>query len=366
MIAVILMRWTVAALVAMVLLQARSLTQVDSTAAIAAASGLSRQVSTQEWLGPLSAIAISPFFGLACLSGAATYGPDWLQSRSSLFGESSPLNNSLLFWVMLVLTVCTSLPRFSKVSKPFSMAVEKLEMYSVIIIFLAMKFISSAELPDSESIAQTHVVMTAGIATLPLDMLFAVAAALNIVIVNTIKLFIELLVWLIPFPTIDAMLELANKSLCAALMAIYVYSPLMATALNICILVVCCLVFFRVKRNMAYMKELMLLPLIRKVMSWPANSQRIVGFLRRPWNGLPAKSALILTKTGNGNQVQMLKRGWLTNATFEGTIDHSRHASGLLCDQITIRVNGSEVFLDVCYGTTTSAFAVAGIYPSPT
>jgi len=81
---------------------------------------------------------------------------------------------------------------------------------------------------------------------------------------------------------------------------------------------------------------------------------------------LPAKSALILTKTGNGNYVQMVKRGWLTDATFEGTIDHSRHASGLLCDQITIRVNGIEVLLDVCYGTTTSALAVADIHPNST
>ena len=359
MVAVVLMRWMVAALVAMVLLQASSLAQVDSAAAIAAATGLSRQVSTQEWLGPLSAIAISPFFGLACLSGVATYGPDWLQSRSSLFSESSPLNNPLLFWVMLGLTVVTSLPRLTKVSKPFSMAVEKLEMYSVIIIFLAMKFMSSAELPSEEGLAQTHVVMTAGIATMPVDVLFAIAAAMNIVVVNTIKLFIEVLVWLIPVPTIDAVLELGNKSLCVALMAIYAYSPLLATALNLCILGVCCLVFFRAKRNLAYMKELLLMPLLRKVMSWPSDSQRIVGFVTKPWNGLPTKSALILTKTGNSDQVQMVKRGWFANAAFEGTFDHSRRASSLLCDQITVRVNGSEVVLDVCKGTTMSAIPVA-------
>ena len=353
MLAVVLMRWTVAVLVATALLQARSFTQADSTAAIAAASGLSQQLSMQEWLGPLSSIAISPFFGLACLSGAATYGPDWLQSRSSLFGESSPLNNPLLFWVMLGLTVCTSLPKLTKVSKVFSLAIEKLEMYSAIIIFLAMKFLSGTELPDGEGIAPTHVVMTAGLATLPLDVLFAVAAALNIVVVNTIKIFIELLVWLTPFPTIDAMLELANMSLCAALMAIYVYSPLLATILNICILVVCCSVFFQVKRNMAYVMELILLPLFRKAMSWPADSQKTIGFLRKPWNGLPTRSALILTKTSNGSHVQMVKRGWLANEKFEGTIDHSGHASGLLVDQISIYTNGSEVLLDVCHGTTT-------------
>ena len=266
---------------------------------------------------------------------------------------------------MLGLTVATSLPRLTKVSKPISMAAEKIEMYSVIIIYLAMKFMNGAELPNVETVSQTHVVVTAGMATLPVDMLFAVAAALNIVVVNTIKLFIEVLVWLIPFPTIDAMLELGNKSLCAALMAIYVYSPLIATALNLCILGLCCLVFFRVRRSLAYIKELILLPLLRKVMSWPADGQRITGFLKKPWNGMPVKSALILTKTANSDQVQMVKRGWLANEVFQGIIDHSRQASGLLCDQITVRVNESEVVLDVCKGTTTSVNPVAGFDLNP-
>ncbi len=362
MVMLVLMRSAVAALVVSALLQASALAQVDSTTAIAAASGLSRQVSTQEWLGPLSAIALSPFFGLACLSGAATYGPDWLQSRSSLFGESSPLNSPLLFWVMLGLTVATSLPRLTKVSKPLSLAVEKLEMYSVVIIFVAMKVVSGSGLPVEDSISQTHVVMTAGIGALPLDAFFAVAAFLNIVVVNTIKLFVEVLVWLIPVPTIDAMLELGNKTLCASLMAIYAYSPLIAIALNSCILAVCCLVFFRVKRNLAYVRELILMPLIRKIMSWPCDNDRVVVFLKRPWSGLPVKSALILTRSGDSDYVKLLKLGWFANDVFEGTLDHSRQASGLLCDQITVRVKDSDVVLDVCKGTSTSANSFAGIH----
>ena len=97
---VILARFSYSVLFGVLILHSSLLMQIDPTAAVAAASGISRQVSTQEWLGPLSAIALSPFFGLACLSGVATYGPDWLQSRSSLLGESSPLNNPLLFWLI--------------------------------------------------------------------------------------------------------------------------------------------------------------------------------------------------------------------------------------------------------------------------
>ena len=103
-------------------------TAVNTTAVVAGASFVSQQVSTQEWLGPLSAIALSPFFGLACLSGAATYGPEWLQSRSHLIDSNSPLNNPMLFWTVLGLTIATSLPRLTKVSKPIALAAEKLEM----------------------------------------------------------------------------------------------------------------------------------------------------------------------------------------------------------------------------------------------
>jgi hypothetical protein len=118
--------------------------QVDTTAVVAGASLVSQHVSTQEWLGPLSAIALSPFFGVTCLSGAATYGPEWIQSRSSLIGPSSPLNNPLLFWTMLGLTVATSLPRLTKVGKPIALAAEKLEMYATVIILISMRLFSTS------------------------------------------------------------------------------------------------------------------------------------------------------------------------------------------------------------------------------
>ncbi len=62
--------------------------------AIAAGEKIAEQIGASEWLGPLAPVALSPFFGLATLSGIATYGPDWLQQRSALFSEASGLKQS--------------------------------------------------------------------------------------------------------------------------------------------------------------------------------------------------------------------------------------------------------------------------------
>ncbi len=347
--------------IALMLLPSLSAAQINSpAAAAAAASSISKQVSTQEWLGPLSAIALSPFFGLACLSGAATYGPDWLQSRTALLGPNSPLNNPILFWTMFGLTVATSLPRFTKVSKPFALAAEKLEMYSAVIILIAMKFMSSGSgIPESgilesgileSGIQQSEaMVMTAGVATLPMDVLLSLIAALNIVVVNTIKLAIELLVWLIPFPMVDAFLEMANKGLAGALMALYAYSPLLATVINVCILTGCCLIFFRVKRHMAYMKELIMRPLIAKLLGSSVDASHFVGFLTRPWNGFPIHSAFEFSQSGVNGAMQLQHRGWTKHRTFSGTKELPAKP-GILCDQLCIRIDGQEVAFDVRKG----------------
>ena len=324
---------------------------MDSAAAIAASSVISRQVSMQEWLGPLSAIALSPFFGLACLSGAATFGPDWLTSRSSMLGDASPLNNSLLFWLMLGLTIATSLPRLTKVSKPFALAVEKLEMYSAVIILISMKFMSGDGLPAEQGILPAeNAFATAGLATMPLDVLFSIAAALNILIVNTIKLAIEVLVWLIPFPAIDAMLELGNKSLCAMLMALYAYSPLLSTVLNLSILGISCLFFLQVRRRLIYLKELLLWPLLRRLLGRPVDDTKFTAFLARSWNAQPAKSAFTVARQFGGDQVILIQRGWFKTLRFSGIDERTQTKPGLICDRMVIQIDGVDVPFDIPKG----------------
>lgn len=76
-----------------------------SAAEIATAQQFGRNLSVAEWLGPLAPVALSPFFGIACLSGMALFGGSWVSAGNPLLGTGSPLHNPGVFWAFLVLTL---------------------------------------------------------------------------------------------------------------------------------------------------------------------------------------------------------------------------------------------------------------------
>lgn len=234
---------------------------------MAASHVVSQQLATSEWLGPLAPVALSPFFGLAALSGAATYGPDWLQERSALFSDESALNNPWLFWTMFTLAILTSLPRLTKVSKPLALAAENLETYSAVIILIVVRFLGTTggaegELGQALPAAMATIPLAASWASLPLDVVMSLVAALNILVINGVKLFFEFMVWLMPFPTVDAMLEAGNKATCAALLALYAFSPVLACIVNLLILAVCLVVFGWTYRRLNYYREIVAGPVL--------------------------------------------------------------------------------------------------------
>ena len=88
---------------------------------------------------------------------------------------------------------------------------DQLETYSVIIILLAIKFLSGIE-AGSEAGTQVAMVQL-GVLSFTVDTLLMIAMAINIVVVNGVKFFFEFLVWLTPIPTVDAIFEVCNKAL---------------------------------------------------------------------------------------------------------------------------------------------------------
>lgn len=298
----------------------------------AAGDELVKQIGASEWLGPLAPVALSPFFGIAVLSGLATYGPDFIQQRSHLIGETSPLNNPTLFWIMAALAVLTSLPRFSKVSKPLALAAENLESYASIIILVVVKFMSSSS-PNS---AQPELAL-AGIGAMSLDTVMSVAAALNVIVINTVKLFFELLVWLVPFPAIDALLEIFQKSLCAGLMGLYCYSPLMATLLNLVVLGICAFLFGWVVRKTAYYRHLIIRPVLTWFLpKWFAQSnQKFKAYSTHPIGRLPAYSPFVISEISPGEFEVRGSWMWLvyTHRFHDAQV---KRTSGVLAQQLTL------------------------------
>ena len=238
---------------------------------IAAANQWVSSLGIAEWLGPLAPVALSPFFGVTCLSGLSLWGPESV-TNNALIGQNSVLRSQMLFWIFLALTLLTSIPRLTKVSKPFAQAVDRLEAYSVIVILLAVKFAASQTSGEPE-IAMIQL----GIFSFTADALLAIAMVINILVINSVKFFFEFMVWLTPIPLLDALFEVCNKSICAALISVYAFSPTIATVINLCLLFVAFCIFRWVSRRVRFYRTMLLDPVLAWL--WPSHGRTDVAEL---------------------------------------------------------------------------------------
>ncbi|MEM8680995.1 MAG: hypothetical protein AAGF97_16750, partial [Planctomycetota bacterium] len=236
--------------------QGRELPQPLSAQQREFAEEISRSVSSTDWLGALAPVAISPFFGITCLSGIAILGDDYLAADHYLRGTPG-LRNPIVFLTFLTLTVLTSLPRLSKVSKPFAQAADQMETYSTLIILLVVRLMAGLNEagPPSDEVA---IVYRAGFIDFSFEMMLMLATVINLLVINSVRFFFEMLVWITPVPFIDALFESANKACCAGLAAIYAFSPTLATLINLLILAACLVIFQWVRRREIYYRTLLI------------------------------------------------------------------------------------------------------------
>ncbi|MFO0943953.1 MAG: hypothetical protein U0930_24720 [Pirellulales bacterium] len=324
----------------------QQLPEVLDPKAVAAGQVISQQLSTSEWLGPLAPVALSPFFGLATLSGIATYGPEWLQQKSALFHTGGPLNNPCLFWTMAVLAVFTSLPRLTKVSKPISLAAEKLEAYSAIIILISVRMMGGSEVPSTgneHAIAEPQALAAVGVGSFSLNVMMSLFAAINVFVVNLVKLFFEFIIWLIPIPAVDAIAEISNKSLCAGLMALYCYSPWLATIVNLGLLVVCFLVFNWIYRRVNFYKQLISAPVLAWLFpKWFAQrGDSFTAFIESSGRGLSKYQPVAVTR--QSGQYKVVGRKGFSRFSFTLTEDGKRTAessSGWVSQRLVLSDEG--------------------------
>ena len=323
-----------------------------SPADTAQAQRISEFVAAQDWLGPISAIALSPFFGLACLSGIATYGPEWIRN-SPLVSVSGPLNNPVLFWIMVALTVATSLPRWTKFSKPIAMALEKVEAYSAVIILIAIRISANAmdSSANSDVASNTPILYEAGLLSLPLEILLSLALAINLIVVNTVKIVIDFLVWLTPIPTIDVILEAFGKGVVATLLGLYAFSPMLATFLNFLIFFFCAMVFFSAKRLIVYFREIYIRPTIQKVLGFSPSTGCLQSvFLLRAWNGYPRRTRAKLISNADGRTSKLSVTRWFTTRDFELQPSKEKTTVGLVSDTALFDSEYGQIALEARKG----------------
>lgn len=263
-------------------------------------ASLTTTLQASEWLGPLAPIAVSPFFGITILAGLSQFG-DGFFNLNSFISDNPVLSNPLVFYVFLVLTIVTSVPKFTKVSKPFAQLVDQLEAYAGIATIIIIKVVSSI---DTGPAVPEVAVVQMGALSFTTDLLFSIAAIVNILVINGIKCFFEVAAWLVPFPFVDAILEVTNKSLCAGLMSIYAWSPTVATIINLALFVVCLLAFRWTQRRLKFMRSMLIDPLLASLFpSWGQPKHELTVFPKEPVGAFPARVRLLLTRVDAGWQL---------------------------------------------------------------
>ena len=148
----------------------------------------------------------------------------------------------------------------------------------------------SAEVPD---------VVQAGIFSISTDVLMMLAAAINIFVINAVKFFFEVLIWLTPVPFLDAVFEVLNKTLCAVLMAVYAWSPGVATILNLAMFAASAIAFGWIHRRQVFFRT-MFLDLLLGMISTPRPRTTITVFPTFAVGGIRARALCTLERTETG------------------------------------------------------------------
>lgn len=240
------------------------------SADLEAGQRLVEQLSLADWMGPLAPIALSPFFGLMCLSGAALLVErGWLPAHPLLSGNPA-LCNEPVFITLLALAVFTSLPRLTKVTKPVAQLADFLETYAAMVYLLVIFWATRGRPTTAESL----LFMASGFADAGGWTGIAIVTVINILVIQTIRLFFEMLVWLSPFPLVDAAFEAANKTICAGLIAVYAFNPPVALAINLVLFALCALFVRAAFRRLRAFRRDVLIPIGKKTLRWLRRTNR--------------------------------------------------------------------------------------------
>ncbi len=225
---------------------------------VAAGKELVERIGVEEVMGPLAPVALSPFFGMTCLSGTSILSSKGMLPENSFLTDNSALNNGGVFLAFLGLTIITSIPKLSSGSKIFAEAVDQLETYAGIVSFAVVYLLADFGLDEAAKGAD--VVYQAGVISFTKETLLLAAALCNIFVINAVKYFFELLVLISPIPLIDAFFEAANKAFAGGLALIYAFSPGAALVIDLILFGLCLLVFGKVWRLLRYYRNILLYP----------------------------------------------------------------------------------------------------------
>ncbi|MEO1053295.1 MAG: hypothetical protein AAFX87_21865 [Bacteroidota bacterium] len=261
-----------------------------------------------DWVSLLSPTAISPFWTLFLTSLASNTGlaTDYVATHPFL-------GSSIIMVLSGLLVLVTTIPNLSKVSKPLGLTANYLEDKSGYIIYglilLAPYLAGVGETPEEQT--------TVKLAFLDVPfvvVLFAVAAIPYLLVVMTVRYFLEVLIFLSPIPLLDAFFDFLKKSFTVGLVVTYFIFPPLAFVFAILIFLVALVLFRRSRRVTTYFQYIYVNPLIIKLFGRKKEliSSKLPTRLKRKYPGIKlALECLNMQKTG---ELKPKNRIWLISA----------------------------------------------------
>jgi hypothetical protein len=189
-----------------------------------------------------------------------------------------------------------------------------------------------------------------GVFSFTVDTLLGIAMVANILVINSVKFFFEFMVWLTPIPLVDAVFEVCNKGVCACLMGIYAFSPTLATAINLVILLAAAVVLRWISRRVRFYRTMVLDPILAKLWSGfgRANRPELIVFPQSAIGPFAPKSRLRLMRSADDSGKWLLQEAnwWMPSKQH-----HFHHPSppkvrcGWVMNSIELQSNDGDVMV---------------------
>jgi len=252
-----------------------------------AAKAVEATVMAQQVLGPMPAVANTPFLGLALLAGAAVISQsDAVQSSThpwvvalrdnALLKEARQYASWPLFVLLLVLAVMVYLTNTGKIHGTLGKLFRMAEDSSVWVLYGCLAFATFLSTGAAAAPAASPVSRVAqmGFLELPQGILLTLAVAVSLAAMMAVRFALDVLIWLSPIPMVDFAFETAKKVVSLGFMALYFWSPFAAASVALVLAVTALFLYGWALRLIRFDFDIILRPWLAKVL--PGLKTRLV------------------------------------------------------------------------------------------
>ena len=205
----------------------------------------------------------SPVFGLLSAVNSAKNNPDKFPILSKLSGSSS----GIIPKVLIILAITLIFGSSSRIIQNIS---SYLEDKLAILVLIGIPLLAFVVPMKADATVQYQVIHAGFLGDFVINVegfLFAAMGGLNFFIISTVRYsFGSLATLFSPIPGISVIFFLSRSGFAYLMMKLYSWSPYIATAINIIIIIIALLIFRWSYRLVRYTKEVLIEPIFRRIL----------------------------------------------------------------------------------------------------